>query len=194
MRTLKFTSYIFSGLVLICLSLLLLKVEPPKVIGQTQESTQSFPPDLTPYVRPAIPEDKNPVVRATPTPTPPPPGLRAPKRRRPTSQFSLSTAPIFIRDAVVSNTDATLNATDMMGDTEPTIAINPVNPNEIVLTAFSGGWGANAPLWHSTDAGATWTKRFTIPTPPGVPLAVGCPCDQVADYGRGGRLSITFLI
>src|SRR5215510_5180821 len=89
MRTLRITLYIFSGLVLICLSLLLLKVEPPKVIGQTQESTQSFPPDLTPYVRPAIPEDKNPVVRATPTPTPPP-GLRVPKKRQPSSPFSLS--------------------------------------------------------------------------------------------------------
>ena len=197
MRTLKFTSYIFSGLVLICLSLLLLKVEPPEVIGQTQESTQSFPPDLTPYVRPAIPEDKNPVVRATPTPTPPPPGLRVPKRRQLSSQFSLSTAPIFIRDAVVSNIDTTLNATDMRGDTEPTIAVNPANPNEIVITAFSGGWAPNAPLWHSTDGGATWAKQFTIPTPPGVQIMSGsvlCPCDQVADYGRGGRLSITFLV
>src|SRR5262247_3120955 len=116
MRTLRITLYIFSGLVLICLSLLLLKVEPPKVIGQTQESTQSFPPDLTPYVRPAIPEDKNPVVRATPTPTPRPPGLRVPKKRQRSSQLSLATAPIFIRDAVVSNTDATLNAMDMFGD------------------------------------------------------------------------------
>src|SRR5262247_2343901 len=101
MRTLRITLYIFSGLVLICLSLLLLKVEPPKVTGQTQESTQSFPPDLTPYVRPAIPEDKNPVVRATPTPRPP--GLRVPKKRQRSSQLSLATAPIFIRDAVVSN-------------------------------------------------------------------------------------------
>src|SRR5262245_20621814 len=164
-------------LFLIPLSLLLLKVEPPKVTGQTQESTQSFPPDLTPYVRPAIPEDKNPVVRATPTPTPRPPGLRVPEKRQRSSQLSLATAPIFIRDAVVSNTDATLNAMDMFGDSEPTIAVNPANPNEIVLTAFSGGWGANAPLWHSTDAGATWTKRFTIPPPPGIPEAAGCPCD-----------------
>jgi len=197
MRTLRITLYIFSCLVLICLSLLLLKVEPPKVIGQTQESTQSFPPDLTPYVRPAIPEDKNPVVRATPTPTPQPPGLRVPKKSRLSSQFSLATAPIFIRDAVVSNTDTTLNATDMMGDTEPTIAVNPANPNEIVITAFSGGWAPNAPLWHSTDGGATWGKQFTIPTPPGVQIMSGpvlCPCDQVADYGRGGRLSITFLV
>src|SRR5262249_1352368 len=158
MRTLRFTLYIFSGLVLICLSLLLLKVEPPKVIGHTHESTQSFPPDLPTYVRPDIPEDKNPVVRATPTPTPtpPPPGLRVPKRRQLSSQFSLATAPIFIRDAVVSNIDTTLNATDMRGDTEPTIAVNPANPNEIVITAFSGPWSPNAPLCHSTPDSSTW--------------------------------------
>src|SRR5262245_48320028 len=191
MRILRFTLYLCFGLFLIPLTLLLLKVEPSKVTGQTQESTQSFPPDLTPYVRPAVPEDKNPVVR--PTPTPAPPGLRVPRKRQRSSLFSLATAPIFIRDAVVSNTDATLNTMDMFIDSEPTIAVNPANPNEIVLTAFSGFWGANAPLWHSTDAGATWTKRFTIPAPPGIPEAAGCPCDQVADYGRGGRLSITIL-
>lgn len=71
--------------------------------------------------------------------------------------------------------------------------MNPLNPNDIVITAFSGGWGENAPLWHSTDGGLTWTKQFTVPAPPGV-SAFGCPCDQTIDYGRGHGLSGTFLV
>lgn len=199
MRSLRYTSFVVIALVLLC-ALLPLRFKQHEVTAQTQESTTSFPPDLTPYTRPAIPEDRNPVPRVTPTPTPPTPGIRRNQTRRDAvtrAASSLGTVPIFIRDVVVSNADATLNAGDMFGDTEPTIAINPLNPNEIVITAFSGGWGVNAPLWHSTDAGVTWRKRFTIPPPPGVPIMVMgflCPCDQVADYGRGGRLSITFLV
>ena len=73
---------------------------------------------------------------------------------------------VFIVDAVVNNTDPTLTNTDTFNDGETSIAINPANPNEIVITAFSGGWGTNAPLWHSTDSGNIWTKQFTIPNPP----------------------------
>src|SRR5262249_50191489 len=149
------------------------KFNLPIVTGQTQESAKSFPPDLTPYVRPAIPEDRNPMVR--PTPTPQPPGLREQQREQTAQSLSLATAPIFVRDIVVSNTDPTLNPNDMFPDTEPTIAVNPENPNEIVIVAFSGGWNGNAPLWQSIDGGTTWTKRFTIPPPPGVPVMVMTP-------------------
>ena len=61
------------------------------------------------------------------------------------------------------------------------------------MTAFSGSWGTNAPLWHSTDGGSIWTKQFTVPAPPGV-AAGGCPCDQAVDYGRNDQMSGTFLI
>jgi photosystem II stability/assembly factor-like uncharacterized protein len=77
----------------------------------------------------------------------------------------------------------TLTETDVFNDGETSIAVNPRNPDEIIITAFSGAWGANAPLWHSTDGGRTWTKRFTSNAPPGVPAA-GCPWDQTVDYGR----------
>src|SRR5262249_46880457 len=66
-------------------------------------------------------------------------------------------------------------------------------PNEIVITAFSGSWGANAPLWQSTNGGNIWTKQFTIPSPPGI-AATGCPCDQAVDYGMASQMSGTFLI
>lgn len=99
---------------------------------------------------------------------------------------------VFLRDVVVSNTDPTLNATDTRNDGELSIAVNPLNHDEIVITSFAGGWGATAPVYHSIDGGATWAKQFSIPIPPGIP-AGGCPCDQTIDYGRNGALIGTFL-
>lgn len=129
------------------------------------ESVRSSPKDLTEYTRQAQPSD----LRR---------GRIHPK--------------VFLRDVVVSNTDPTLRNTDTFNDGEISIAVNPLNHDEIVVTSFAGSWGANAPLWHSTDRGATWTKRFSIAMPPGIP-ATGCPCDQTVDYGKDGILAGTFL-
>jgi hypothetical protein len=93
-------------------------------------------------------------------------------------------------DLVVS---AGLGASDTFGDQETSIAIDPMNPNHISISAFSGGWGSNAPLWNSTNGGATWTKSFTIPAPPNQPDATGCPCDQTFDYGRSSSMYGTIL-
>lgn len=135
--------------------------------AQANNTGRSWPPDLNTYVRKAIPEDY-----------------------AGSGKLSLLVS-TFVRDTVVSNTNPNLTNTDTLGDQETTIAINPANPNEILVSAFSGSWGANAPIWHSTDGGNTWTKRFTVPVPTG--LGPGCPCDQAFDYGRGNRLSGTFL-
>jgi hypothetical protein len=129
------------------------------------DSVKSHPKDTTPYERDADPEDHE-------------------RRPAPT---------VFLRDVVVSNTDATLTTTDTFNDGEPSIAVNPRDPREIVITAFSGSWGADAPLWHSLDGGETWTKEFTIARPPGVGGTTGCPCDQTVDYGRKDLLFGTFL-
>jgi hypothetical protein len=96
-------------------------------------------------------------------------------------------------DVVVNNTDPNLTNTDTFNDKETSITVNPAHPNEIVVTAFSGSWAADAPLWHSTDGGNIWTKQFTIPASPGI-TATGCPCDQTIDYGAANQLSGTFLI
>jgi uncharacterized repeat protein (TIGR01451 family) len=138
---------------------------------RAQESTRDAPPDTTPYRRPAVPGDF------------------APKGTRPIPLLPA----VFIVDAVVNNTDPNLTNTDTFNDGETSITVNPANPNEVVVTAFSGGWGANAPLWESTDGGNIWTKQFTIPAPPGI-AAGGCPCDQAIDYGMANQMSGTFLI
>jgi uncharacterized repeat protein (TIGR01451 family) len=142
-----------------------------KAQQQEKESTRDAPPDLTPYVRSTVPEEGGP--RAIKAFLPIPGG--------------------FIVDAVVSNTDPNLTNTDTFNDGETSIAVNPESPGEIVMTAFSGSWGANAPVWHSTDGGNIWTKQFTVPAPPGI-AAGGCPCDQAVDYGRNDQMSGTFLI
>jgi len=124
------------------------------------------PPDLTPYNRPLVAAERRRVL------TPPAGGA--------------------LVDLVVSAFGAASG--DTAGDGEPSIAIDPNNPNNITISAFSGGWGANAPLWNSTDGGATWTEDFTVPQPPGWPNdAPGCPCDQTFDYGRNTFLYGTFL-
>jgi hypothetical protein len=138
---------------------------------QSKESTRDAPPDTTPYWRPPVSEDY------------------APKGTRPIPLVPS----IFIVDTVVNNTDHNLTNTDTFNDGETSITVNPANPNEIVITAFSGSWGTHAPLWHSTNGGHIWTKRFTIPAPPGI-AASGCPCDQTIDYGMANQMAATFLI
>src|SRR5436190_18000246 len=135
------------------------------------ESTRDAPPDTTPYRRPAFPEDYAPRgIRAIPII----PG-------------------VFIADVVVNNTDPNLTNPDTFNDGETSITVNPANPNEIVVTAFSGGSGANAPLWQSIDGGNLWTKQFTIRAPLGI-ATTGCPCGQNVDYGMANQMSGTFLI
>jgi len=133
------------------------------------ESARDSPPDTTSYWRQAIAEDHIPLPRAH------------------------SAVNATVVDIVVNNTNTGLATSDTFGDSETNIAIDPTNPTNIVITAFSGSFGPNSPFWHSTDGGLTWTKRSTFPSPPGVGGTTGCPCDQSVDYGRGGRMSSTVL-
>ncbi len=109
------------------------------------------------------------------------------------AQTAADYRPVRVIDTVVNNTDATLNASDTFVDWEESIGINPTDPNEIVLLAFSGTQAAPpnaAALWHSTDSGQTWSKLFTLPQPPGQGFV---PNDQTLDWGQNGNLFVTFL-
>ena len=51
---------------------------------------------------------------------------------------------------------------------EPCIAVNPANPQEMIISAFGyGSWisSSTAQLWYSTNGGAAWAIRFSVPTP-----------------------------
>lgn len=79
---------------------------------------------------------------------------------------------------------------------EPSIAVNPLDPNQIVLTSFSGSnWlsGGNSTLFYSSNGGSSWSLLTVVPPPPGTSRIKNCPCDQTVDWGRDGQLYATFL-
>ncbi|MEU6576566.1 Ig-like domain-containing protein [Streptomyces sp. NPDC046805] len=98
-----------------------------------------------------------------------------------------------VRAAGLFLADATSSASSTGGG-EPSIAVNPANPNQVAITRFGGSsWNNNASVLYSTNGGQNWTDEASIPPPPGVQGTAGCPCDQTIDYGRDGRLYGTFL-
>jgi hypothetical protein len=139
---------------------------------------RDFPPDFHQYNRAALPQDLAPGGS---------PALGA-------TRINLAGFPatLFIRDVIISNTDPNLKNTNHASNSEPSIAVNPVHPQEIEILAFTAGWGANAPVWHSQNGGGIWTEESTIPNPPGL-QEVGCPCDQTPDFGQANNLSAVFL-
>jgi hypothetical protein len=100
---------------------------------------------------------------------------------------------IRVIDPIVHNTDPSLNANDFWGDSEDSIAINPQNPNELVILGFADSFSqsGNGALFHSTDSGATWTKSLSIPQPPGI--TDGFINDQTLDWGRNNQLGYAVL-
>jgi hypothetical protein len=146
---------------------------------------KSSPPDVTPYVRAISPEDLS------------------PKRKPAKDENNLVFDPnnvdwdkdnrnrIFLTDVVVSNTDPDLTNTDTANDGETSIAVNPNNPREITISAISGDWRDNAPIYNTTNGGRTWTRELTVPRPPG--WSTQCPCGWTWDYGRKNQLSVSIL-
>jgi HYDIN/CFA65/VesB-like, Ig-like domain len=131
----------------------------------------SSPPDRHHYVRPLLPADLRPFGKSAL-----PAGMTG----------SLDGIGVFLRDPIVSNTDPNLINNDKGGDQEPSIAVNPQNRNEIVISAFARREG----FYRSTDGGNTWTFVDTYTQPPG---QGGIPKDQSIDYGRSNLFAGTFL-
>lgn len=144
----------------------------------TDEQVRSSPKDRTDYVRNLAPGEgvagrRFDLATTAGTGTPDLPGF-------------------FISDVVVDNTDANLTNTDTANDGETSIAINPEDRDEIVISSFSSGWAAgNAIIYHSTDGGLTWSQEG-VPPPPGWDSTL-CPCDWAWDWGAGDALVGTFL-
>jgi hypothetical protein len=77
-------------------------------------------------------------------------------------------------------------------DSEPSIAVNPRNPQEISIVTFSENWSATtkAPVWRSTDGGQTWTKILMLPRPPSNGSG---PADQHIGYDARGNFFLAEL-
>jgi hypothetical protein len=138
-------------------------------VGGDPESVSSSPPDPTVYDADA------PTVTLSPSPAAPA-----------GTDSDEPAAGVFTIDPSRSANAA--------GGTEPSIAVNPSNPNQIAITRFTFRWNNNGDFLYSTDGGITWANEATIPPPPGVPGTTGCPCDQTIDFGRDGTLYGTFLL
>ncbi len=152
----------------------------------------------------------NPVVLGTPVPTRPPGGQPAPEKSRPLDTGHYSRRALAgdaralkgalppgysLTDVVVANTDPNLTSTDTFGDSEPSLAVNGANTNEQDIYTFSSSWSSNgnAAVWHTSNGGTTWSKKFTVPKPTGVTPGTGCPCDVTLDFDRSSHLFGTFL-
>jgi hypothetical protein len=82
---------------------------------------------------------------------------------------------------------------------EPSIAVNPTDPNKIVVATFAYGVFMQAPpgdtlssVWYSTDGGADWGIRFPILSQTPAPGQRG-PNDQTIAYDGNGVLHAVFL-
>jgi hypothetical protein len=66
---------------------------------------------------------------------------------------------------VVNMIPKTLSGEDHQ-DSEPTIAVNPANPNQIAASAFTPdpAEGPRAPIYVSSDGGNTWTLNSIVPS------------------------------
>jgi hypothetical protein len=104
----------------------------------------------------------------------------------------LTAAQVVVAQARITN--VATDATDPfnLDDSEPSIAVNPTNPLQIVIVAFSENWGTgvSAPIWWSTNGGLTWTKLFIIPEPS---AGLAGPNDQKVAFDRAGNLHIAEL-
>ncbi len=137
----------------------------------------------TPYV--ADPDQDRPTLHVQP------PALKPADAGPPTSTFATINGIYYIDVLAAAGYDV---AGEDRGN-EPAITANPLDPDQIVLTSFSGsdwGGGGNSSIFYSGDGGVTWSYSLSVPPPPGAPLT-GCPCDQTMDWGRDGVLFGTFL-
>jgi hypothetical protein len=146
------------------------------------ESMKSSPPDTKHYIRPLVAEDLAPMGK-------PALGPKVQSANPKAVQLLGADPGIFMVDVVVSAGRGGPGV-DTANDGETSIAVNPEDPNEIMISAFSGGFN-NAPIYHSTDGGLTWTREARVPKAPG--WRGGCPCDWTWDWGRSGELSSTIL-
>jgi hypothetical protein len=101
---------------------------------------------------------------------------------------------LFAVSAVAQLVDIATNATDPnnLVDAEPSIAINPLNPNQIAVVAFSGGWsqttGLRGPVWMSTNGGVSWTKQLVLVAPTAASTGSG---DQNIVFSNTGTMFLS---
>jgi hypothetical protein len=103
---------------------------------------------------------------------------------------------LFAVSAGAQLVDIATNATDPnnLDDSEPSIAVNPLNPSQIAVVSFSGGWsqatGLRGPVWMSTNGGASWAKQLVLVAPTAASTGSG---DQNVAFSNTGTLFLSEL-
>ncbi|MGB8521612.1 MAG: hypothetical protein WCD43_01480 [Candidatus Acidiferrales bacterium] len=104
---------------------------------------------------------------------------------------------IAVNSSAIQIKDIANDAIDQsnLGDTEPSIAVNPASIDEIAIVAFSEPWGPDrmAPVWKSRDGGSSWKKIPQIPAPPSPDSELEGPGDQKIAFDSTGRLFVVEL-
>jgi hypothetical protein len=73
------------------------------------------------------------------------------------------------------------HSNEIQQDSEPSIGVNPANPNQILISAFTSldptadPGETNGPLYVSQDGGASWNLSYIVPD--------GMPLDQTYKFG-----------
>lgn len=97
-----------------------------------------------------------------------------------------------LEDAVLIDLATDRTDPDDQDDSEPSIAVNPKDPAELAVVAFSGTWSATraAPIWRSSDGGGTWRMVPQLQRP--AADAEG-PADQKIAFAADGRLGVVTM-
>lgn len=113
----------------------------------------------------------------------------------------LLVAPAFGQTIDVVNMIPATLSTEENQDSEPDITFNPNDPNEIIATAFTpnpSGATATAPIYISSDGGATWVLNNIVPSANGMTgdITVALSRNDTLYAGilrGGGELSMRIL-
>lgn len=81
---------------------------------------------------------------------------------------------------------------------EPTIAIDPADPDHMIVAAMNGnppvGKSTGAWLWRTRDGGRTWSvDTFPTPRPPGLRGDANFGADVVADFAADGSAIVASM-
>ena len=94
---------------------------------------------------------------------------------------------------VSPSTPANINASQRLGNqSEESVAINPTNPNNVVIVTNIDGTAPGMFEAVSLDGGKTWLKRLIATGAPGDPLGPSC-CDPSLSFDHYGNLFMTYL-
>ena len=95
--------------------------------------------------------------------------------------------------AATASNPVNINVSQRLGnESEEAVAVNPSDPNNVVIVTNIGGTAAGMFEGVSFDGGTTWTRRLIATGAPGDPLGSAC-CDPSLSFDKYGNLFMTYL-